>query len=84
MSNSEGIESLSDEVSFRRRKASSSASRGPVVSHVCGTSQFFFLGVIPVGTSSWIPEVRKADVDDKTDLTFLDDSAYVASNRSDD
>ena len=83
----DGIEfvsvSISSESTLRRRKASSSASRGSVRSHDCGTFQVFFFGVIPVGTSSSIPDDKKVEVEARTDLTFLLDSAYVWSNRSD-
>jgi hypothetical protein len=62
---------------FLRLNASRRASRGSVLSHDCCTFHCFFFGVIPVGTSSVIPEERKLEVEDRTDLTFLLDSAYV-------
>jgi hypothetical protein len=68
---------------LRRRKASSNASLGSVLSHDCGTFQAFFLGVIPVGTSSRIPDDKKVEVEARTDFTLLLDSAYVWSNFSD-
>jgi len=75
--------SISSESTLRRRKASRSASRGSVRSHDWGTFQLFFFGVIPVGTSSSIPDDKKVEVEARTDLTSLLDSAYVWSNRSD-